>query len=134
MDRNGMCSIPDTSRVTPCLTYHRDDIQLFLRNIAPQEFTLNRVFTWLDVSYVLNRELRRYYMIYRMFHAQNNCVSYRLIIIRLWWCKRIYCLNDIGFIIWWTILYGPYMHSHSYWSYWFLKCAVKWLSTLIFVE
>ena len=44
MDRDGICSIPDTSRVTPCLTYHRDDIQLFLRNIAPQEFTQKQIF------------------------------------------------------------------------------------------
>ena len=39
MGRDGTCSIPDTSKVAPCSSYHRDDIEVFLRNIAPQEFT-----------------------------------------------------------------------------------------------
>ena len=62
MDRDGICSIPDTSRVTPCLTYHRDDIQLFLRNIAPQEFTQKQIF----------RQIRRLIsLLYSQPYAEN---------------------------------------------------------------
>lgn len=66
MDRDGICSIPDTSRVTPCLTYHRDDIQLFLRNIAPQEFTQKQIF----------RQIRHFMsLLYSHPYAERECKS-----------------------------------------------------------